>query len=74
MSEHTSVNGGQPPGKGWVRSSYSGYNGNCVDVLALRDRCMVAVRHSKRPSGPVLVYSSEEWHRFLLRVRSGELN
>jgi len=66
----TSQNRQQP--HEWRTSSYSSYNGNCVEVGQTGSG--VAIRHSKQPNGPVLFFSSEEWHLFLLGVRSGELD
>jgi len=48
----------------WVKSSYSGNNGNCVEVAALPDGNR-ALRDSKDPSGPVLTFSGAEFARFI---------
>jgi hypothetical protein len=58
----------------WHKSSWSGNNGgNCVEVAAnLPD--VVAVRDSKDPAGPKLVFASSEWHAFTSRVRSGKFD
>ncbi|HEY1915725.1 MAG TPA: DUF397 domain-containing protein [Streptosporangiaceae bacterium] len=50
----------------WRTSSYSGNSGNCVQVAAL-DR-VIAVRDSKDPDGPVLVWSADEWNRVLVEI------
>ncbi len=56
----------------WQKSSYSTYNGNCVEV-AVFDGSEVGVRDSKdRLSGPVLLFSATDWAEFLNVVRSGE--
>jgi hypothetical protein len=56
----------------WQKSSYSTYNGNCVEV-AVFDSSEVGVRDSKdRLSGPVLLFSATDWEEFLNVVRSGE--
>lgn len=57
----------------WRKSSYSGGNGNCVEV-AVGDGGQVGVRDSKDPSGPVLVVSRSQWAAFLTAVREGELD
>ena len=55
----------------WRKSSHSGSNG-CVEVAQSGDQ--VAVRDSKDPSGPVLVFTTFEWGAFLDGVRDGEFD
>jgi len=44
----------------WRKSTYSGQNGNCVEV-ALNLRGVVAIRDSKCPSLPPLLATREAW-------------
>jgi len=60
-------------GATWRKSSYSGYNGNCVEVAALDDGA-VAVRNSRDPHGPALVYTQAELAAFLAGVKDGEFD
>jgi hypothetical protein len=53
----------------WRKSSRSGNNG-CVEVAFLEGK--VAVRDSKDPGGPVLLYSPPEWAAFIAAARNGE--
>ncbi|MDM4723167.1 DUF397 domain-containing protein [Micromonospora sp. WMMA1363] len=47
----------------WRKSSRSGNQGNCVEVADnLLD--VVAVRDSKDPDGPVLVFTPTSWAAF----------
>ena len=55
----------------WHKSSYSGTQGNCVEV-ARNLPGIVAVRDSKHPSGPVLITSPDEWRTFVADVRRGQ--
>jgi hypothetical protein len=55
----------------WRKSSHSGNNG-CVEVLHGDDQ--VAVRDSKDPSGPMLLFTPLEWRAFLDGVRDGEFD
>ena len=55
----------------WRKSSHSGSNG-CIEVAGSGDQ--VAVRDSKDPSGPVLVFTPHEWRAFLDGVRDGEFD
>jgi hypothetical protein len=49
----------------WRKSSHSCSN-NCVEVAFLGD--MIAVRDSKEPSGPALLFNLDEWRSFLAGV------
>lgn len=53
------------------KSSYSGQQGNCVEVAPLADGGR-AVRDSKDQGGPILRFSPEEWRAFLGGVEAGE--
>jgi Domain of unknown function (DUF397) len=60
-------------GPHWVKSSLSFSNGNCVEVTSLPGG-QIGVRDSKDPEGPVLRFTSGEWHAFLGGVRNGEFD
>jgi hypothetical protein len=53
----------------WRKSSLSGANG-CVEIAFVDDR--IAVRDSKDPSGPVLVFGLHEWSAFIRGAQYGE--
>jgi len=55
----------------WVKSSYSGPQGNCVEIARISDGG-VAVRNSRHPDGPALVFTAAEWDAFLSGARDGE--
>lgn len=56
----------------WRKSSYSnGQGGNCVETCVLPGGGR-AVRHSKDPSGPTLVFSAAEWQAFIAGLKVGE--
>ncbi|ETA03176.1 hypothetical protein CcI6DRAFT_01331 [Frankia sp. CcI6] len=55
----------------WRKSSYSGGNGQCVEVAFL-DAGLVAVRDSKNQGGPVLIFTPGEWDAFLGGAKDGE--
>jgi hypothetical protein len=55
----------------WRKSSRSGAVGNCVE-LAWPGRDVVAVRNSRDPHGPVLVYARADLVAFLAGVRNLE--
>ena len=57
----------------WRKSRFSNPSGNCVEVSALPDGS-VAVRNSRQPEGPALVYTRAEIAAFLTGVRNGEFD
>jgi hypothetical protein len=57
----------------WRKSSKSGAMGNCVEVAAL-DSGEFAVRNSRHPTGPALVFTRAEWLAFLGGVEHGEFH
>lgn len=62
------------PGSAWRKSSFSnGTGGNCVEVADLADGHR-AVRDSKNPTGPVLIFTPAEWAAFTAGVRDGEFD
>ena len=60
-------------GSYWVKSSLSFSNGNCVEVASLPDG-RIGVRNSRDSEGPVLRFTSDEWHAFLGGARNGEFD
>ncbi len=54
----------------WRKSSRSSSNGQCVEWAPLGGA--VAVRDSKDPAGPVLIFTPDEWAAFVEGVRDGE--
>jgi Domain of unknown function (DUF397) len=54
----------------WSKSSYSGGNGgNCVEV-AVALPAAIAVRDSKDPGGPRLVFTPAAWAAFTAAIRT----
>jgi hypothetical protein len=56
----------------WTKSRRSNGQANCVEV-ARNLPGIVAVRDSKDPAGPVLVFTADEWAAFMGRMRDGEV-
>jgi hypothetical protein len=56
----------------WRKSRRSGpQGGNCVEVAHLSDG-QVAMRNSRFPDGPALVFTSNEWDAFVGGAKDGE--
>lgn len=55
----------------WRKSSRSVGEGNCVEMADLDDGGR-AVRDSKDPHGPALMFSAAAWVAFTAGVRDGE--
>ena len=69
MTEHEAPGGASA----WRKSRRSNPTGNCVE---LSDRASgdVAVRNSRDPAGPVLVYTRAEMAAFLLGAKDGDFD
>ena len=56
----------------WRKSRRSGpQGGNCVEIADLSDG-QVAMRNSRFPDGPALVFTSAEWHAFVGGAKDGQ--
>ena len=67
--QHAAV---EPAGT-WIKSSYSAYTGQCVEVAGLAGET-VRVRDSKNPRGGILNFTPGEWDAFIGGVRNGEFD
>ncbi len=72
MREHLHVHFGSGS-LNWRKSSVSNPSGNCVELAELADG-EIAVRNSRHPTGPTLVYTRAEISAFILGVRGGEFD
>lgn len=61
----------QLPDATWRKSSFSGHQGNCVEVATLVAG-EIAVRNSRFPAGPALVFTPAEWSAFVTGVEKDE--
>jgi hypothetical protein len=57
----------------WRKSSYSGANGDCVEIADLPAGGR-AVRDSKNPDGGFFRFGAGEWAAFVQSVKAGEFD
>ena len=53
----------------WHKSSHSSANGQCVEVAPVAGA--IAVRDSKNPAGPKLIFTRQAWVAFVEDVKCG---
>ena len=58
----------------WRKSGRSNSQGNCVEFAELPGRTDVAVRNSRFPEGPALVYTRAEIEALILGVKDGDFD
>ncbi|WP_046469336.1 DUF397 domain-containing protein [Allosalinactinospora lopnorensis] len=57
----------------WHKSRLSNPNGNCVEIARLPDG-EVAVRNSRHPHGPALIYTPAEITAFVQGAKAGDFD
>ncbi|MGE5288287.1 MAG: DUF397 domain-containing protein [Micromonosporaceae bacterium] len=57
----------------WRKSQVSNPSGSCIEIAELPGG-QVAVRNSRHPSGPALIYTRAEVTAFLTGVKNGEFD
>jgi hypothetical protein len=69
---HTGMKASGLAGAAWMKSKRSGpTGGNCVEVAFLAGGD-VAMRNSRQPDGPALIFTPAEWDAFIGGARDGE--
>lgn len=58
---------------GWQKSQFSNPSGNCVELASVPGGG-VAVRNSRDPQGPALVYTRDEVSAFIQGAKHGEFD
>jgi hypothetical protein len=57
----------------WLKSQYSNGTGECVELATLPTG-EIAMRNSRFPAGPVLIYTQGEITAFLAGAKDGEFD
>jgi hypothetical protein len=57
----------------WQKSHLSNSQGNCVELAKLPDGS-VAVRNSRHPTGPALVYTKAEMRALIQGAKAGDFD
>jgi hypothetical protein len=70
---HNGMPAGELRGAHWRKSGRSSAQGNCVETAELPDH-QVAVRNSRHPKGPALIFSQAEIRAFLEGVKDGDFD
>ncbi|HEX8630795.1 MAG TPA: DUF397 domain-containing protein [Catenuloplanes sp.] len=63
-----------PAALAWQKSRRSNPSGNCVELAVLPDDAGIAMRNSRDPHGPALIYTPAEIHAFILGARDGDFD
>ncbi|NHO81874.1 DUF397 domain-containing protein [Micromonospora sp. CMU55-4] len=58
----------------WSKSRRSNPSGNCVELAELPGGNGIAVRNSRHPEGPALIYTVDEIAAFVLGARDGDFD
>jgi hypothetical protein len=58
----------------WRKSRRSNPSGNCVEMAPLPGNTGFAVRNSRHPEGPVLIYTKDEIVAFLHGAKDGDFD
>jgi len=59
---------------GWRKSQRSSPSGNCVELTTLADSPAIAVRNSRDPKGPALLYTRAEIAAFVQGAKDGDFD
>jgi len=70
---HNGVPATQLPGVKWQKSRRSNSQGNCVEMAELPTG-EIAVRNSRFPDGPALVYTRAEIEALILGAKDGDFD
>ena len=70
---YNGMSAGELSGAVWRKSQRSNSQGNCVELAELQDGS-VAMRNSRHPHGPALVYTRAEVEAMILGAKDGDFD
>ena len=70
---HNGMSATDLAGVAWRKSKRSGAVGNCVEVARLANGD-IAVRNSRFPDGPALIYTQAEINALILGIKDGDFD
>jgi hypothetical protein len=62
------------PADRWIKSRRSNPSGNCVELAELEEHSLVALRNSRDPDGPALIYTRAEIEAFVRGAVDGDFD
>lgn len=72
------ISNGMPAGElaavNWQKAGRSNPSGNCVELAGLPDGDNIAMRNSRDPEGPALIYTVAEISAFVQGARDGDFD
>jgi Domain of unknown function (DUF397) len=71
---HNGMPTGELPAVSWQKSRRSNPSGNCVELAQLPGGSEIAVRNSRFPDGPALIYTSAEMAAFVQGAKEGDFD
>lgn len=71
---HNGMSTQQLPALTWYKSARSNPSGNCVEMAVLPDGAGIAVRNSRFPDGPALIYTVDEIRAFIDGAKDGDFD
>jgi hypothetical protein len=72
-SPHNGIPASELPALVWQKSGRSNPSGNCVEMASLPGGG-VAMRNSRDPEGPALIYTNAEIEAFIAGARDGDFD
>ena len=73
LRSYNGMPAGELPGAQWRKSARSSAQGNCVELAKLSGT-EVAIRNSRQPEGPALIFTGAELDAFLGGVKDGDFD